>query len=116
MVKPTQCRLWKDSDWEKGPLKEKFELLHTYFEDENWWRYLLKCRECGQLYFLEFKEETDWKGGNDPQFTVYIPVESAEEAKTLSHKSPADLRTVTPRLQKDWPEDEKRPRISWISK
>jgi hypothetical protein len=42
---------------------------------------MLKCRECGQLYFFEFYDWIDWEDGRDPQYTTYIPVEIDEEVE-----------------------------------
>jgi hypothetical protein len=51
------------------PMKERFELVETYADESHLRRYLLKCRECGQLYFFEFYEWVDWEHGNDPQYS-----------------------------------------------
>ncbi len=37
----------------------------AYADESHFQRYLLKCRECGQLYFFEFLEEIDWSHGKD---------------------------------------------------
>ncbi|MBI4361384.1 hypothetical protein HY572_06465 [Candidatus Micrarchaeota archaeon] len=114
-MNPVKCRLWKaDLKPEDLRLKERFELVTTYFKDDDWWRYLLKCRECGQLYFFEFYEERDWEKGNDPQYSVWIPVASGEEGKEMAHKSKAELRTVVPRIQSDWPADQEKKDVRWI--
>jgi hypothetical protein len=67
------------------------------------WRHLLRCRECGQLYFYEFFEWIDWEGGNDPQYTTYIPVESDTEIEALKKASSFELLKYFLRLQRDWP-------------
>src|SRR5262245_31007220 len=83
MKQPTQCVLWAKPKLVERPKKERFELVETYVDESHWWRYLLKCRECGQLYFYEFYEWIDWEDGDDPQYPTYIPVETAAEIETL---------------------------------
>ena len=54
---PTQCHLWQTENFSSQDLSlENFELLETFADDSHFWRYLLKCKECGQLYFYEFYE------------------------------------------------------------
>jgi hypothetical protein len=97
-------------------MHDRFELLETYADESHWWRYLLKCRECGQLYFYEFYEVIDWKNGNDPQYSTYIPVETKEEIETLKSTSALGLLQFFPRIQRDFPEDAKQPTIRWRMK
>ena len=88
MKEPTQCVLWTKPKLVERPKKEHFELVETYVDESHWWRYLLKCRECGQLYFYEFYEIIDWEHGDDPQYSTYIPVETDAEIETLKKTSP----------------------------
>jgi hypothetical protein len=91
-----------------------FELLDTYAKESHWWRYLLKCRECGQLYFFEFDEDIDWDEGNDPQYSIYIPVESDDQIAMLKDTSPLQLLRFFPRLQKVFPKDAEAPSAHWV--
>ena len=117
LKKPTQCILWKDPELiQREAMKKGFELIDTYAQESHWWRYLLKCRECGQLYFFEFYEEIDWIGGNDPQYSTYIPVETQEEIETLKKTSPLTLLKFSPRLQSDWPAKANKRKIYWVGK
>ncbi len=117
MQKPTQCVLWNKPELvESCPLKDFFELIHTYVQESHLWRYLLKCRECGQLYFFEFYEEIDWVNGNDPQYTTFIPVDTIEESQRLNQFPPLELLQFSPRLQKDYPSNAQKPKISWKGK
>jgi hypothetical protein len=113
MKRPTQCVLW-----EKPELvgTDHFELIETYVHESHLWRYLLKCRECGQLYFFEFYEVIDWIDGDDPQYLTYIPIETAEEIETLKKSSPIDLLRYFPRLQKDFPKGAKSPNVRWVGR
>ena len=56
---PTQCVLWNNPELVSGPLNERFDLLETYADESHLKRRLLRCRECGQLYFHEFYEWID---------------------------------------------------------
>jgi hypothetical protein len=116
MKEPTQCVLWKKPELVGEPMKERFELLDTYEKESHLWRYLLKCRECGQRYFFQFEEEIDWTGGNDPQYSVYIPIETDREITMLKKASPSDLYSFTPRIQSRFPSDAKEPTIGWVGK
>jgi hypothetical protein len=91
-----------------------FERLETYAEESHWWRYLLRCRECGQLYFFEFDEDIDWDDGNDPQYSIYVPVESDEQIAMLKESSPHQLLRFFPRLQKVSPIDAESPSAHWV--
>ena len=111
MKEPVGCVFWEQPELAfEGPIKTRFERIETILKDDNWWRYLLKCRECGQLYFFEFYEETDWEGGNDPQFSVLIPVESDAEIKSLQVNR-LGLLKFFPRLHKDLPKAAKKPKV-----
>jgi hypothetical protein len=85
MKNPTQYALWENPALVAGPMKETFDLVDTYADKSHLLRYLLKCRECGQLYFYEWYEEIDWVDGNDPQYSTYIPVESGAEIEQLKN-------------------------------
>lgn len=115
MKAPTQCVLWDHPELiDQGPMHERFELLDTFEDESHLWRYLLKCRECGQKYFFEFYEEIDWEDGDDPQYCKYIPVESAEQIAALKESSPIGLFLFTPRLDSDSPKGAKKPKIGWV--
>jgi hypothetical protein len=116
MKKPTQCVLWEHPELVLEPLKDRFERIDTYVDESHLMRFLLKCRECGQLYFFELYEEINWEGGNDPQYSTYIPVETKDEIKTLNSASPFGLLDFSPRLQEDFPKDAKKPTVRWIGK
>ncbi len=92
-----------------------FERIDTYVDECHLVRSLLKCRECGQLYFHEFYEEIDWEGGNDPQYFTYVSVETDDEIETLKSASLFGLLEFSPRLQRDFPKDEK-PKVGWVGK
>ena len=62
----------------------------------------------------EFYEEVDWEGGDDPQHSTYIPVESDTEIEALKETTPSGLLQFVPRLQKDYPKDAEQPTVRWI--
>jgi len=115
MRDPTDCLYWNNPDLAfEAPMEERFELVDTFVKESHWWRYLLKCRECGHLYFYEFYEEIDWEHGNDPQCSTYVPVGSGEEVEILKKTGHFELETFGPRLIKDFPKDAKEPKIFWV--
>jgi hypothetical protein len=111
---PRQCIFWRDEERVRGPVDPRFELVAQYADESHFQRYLLKCRECGQLYFFEFQEEIDWSHGKDPQFTTYIPVSSIEQATALADITPEALLEVSPRLCIDFPKDAENSTVYWI--
>lgn len=118
MKAPAQCHLWQkenltDEDIDIG---NNFELLHTFVDESHLCRDLLKCRNCGQLYFYEFYEEIDWKEGNDQQYCTFIPVGTKDEAEDIAKISPVALLQISPRLQRDWPAEADKSAIHWIGK
>jgi hypothetical protein len=115
LKEPRGCILWRQPDAMRQPLKERFELLETFVDESHHWRYLLRCRECGHLYFYEFYEEIDWEGGNDPQFVTLVPVETDAEIAALKATTPFGLLAFAPRLQQDWPRDAKSSTVRWIT-
>ena len=116
MKNPAQCILWENPELIRGAAKELFELIETYVDESHLSRRLVKCRECGQLYFFEFYEEIDWVDGDDPQYTTYIPVETDEDIQTLKKSSQFELLQFFPRLQIDFPKEAKNPKIWWNGK
>ena len=115
MKEPIRCILWKSPELVE-PAAVRFEPVATYDDTNHWSRALLKCRECGQLYFYEFYEEIDHAGGEDPQYRSYIPVTDEEDAAKLAKMMPFELLTFTPRLQTDFPREAKHPGVCWIGK
>jgi hypothetical protein len=118
MKSPTQCVLWENPALVAAK-EPGFERIETYVDGDHLDRHLLRCRECGQLYFYEFYEEIDWDGGNDPQYRTYIPVESDTEIEALKTKeaSPWETLNYSPRLLRDWPKDAPEPLPPrWIGK
>jgi hypothetical protein len=114
---PTQCIFWDDPNPVRStPMKELFELIDTYAYESHLRRYLLKCRECGQLFFFEFYEWVDWENGNDPQYSKYIPVSNLDEAEMLKNAEPHDLLRFSPSLNIDFPKDAEVATIYWSGK
>jgi hypothetical protein len=115
MKTPTGCALWKEPERVvAGGLQSGFKLLETFVHESHWWRYLLKCRECGQLYVYEFYEEVDWVDGEDPQFTYWVPVETETEIASLRTAPAGGLAAFAPRLCKDWPKGAKEAKLYWV--
>src|SRR5690349_5520694 len=114
MKAPTQCIFWEKPELAFGTMKEQFELLETVDRESHWWRYVLKCRECGQRYFFEFYEEVDWDEGNDPQRSTFIPVETDDEIAALKQASVFDLTRLSPRLVRTFPKDAEQPTTAWV--
>ena len=100
---PEQCVLWKKQDIEESDMGN-FDVIETYIDTSHLWRHLLKCKECGQLYFFECYEKINWGGGDgsDYLYSTWIPV-AQNNAKSLKDKSPLELLDpdLVPRIQED---------------
>jgi hypothetical protein len=111
---PTQCVLWRQPGLALA--KGGFEVIETFVDESHLVRSLRKCRECGQLYFSEFHERIDWDGGDDAQYSTYIPVPTRQEAETISKLSVFELMLYSPRLQSDHRTGVPGHTLHWIGK
>jgi hypothetical protein len=117
MKNPVQCAFWENPGLVLAPQNERFERVDTYADDDDHWiRTLLKCRECGQLYFFEFYEVVDWINGEDCHYATHIPVETNAEIETLRKTSHLELLKFYPRLQKDFPRGATKTMARWVGK
>ncbi len=91
-----------------------FTVVEQFVDDVHDRRSLLRCKQCGQLYFYEFHEWIDWTGGNDPQYRTYIPVESPDEIEMLRNSTELTLLRFSPRLHSDFPRDAEEPKVYWV--
>lgn len=116
MQHPEHCHLWANPE-AVSPRRwmDQFEHLQTLRDSSHCWRYLLACKDCGQLYFHEFFETVDWKDGDDPQFWTWIPVADSHEADKLNRLAHFDLQDIVPRLNRDRPKGVTEPKIYWRS-
>lgn len=114
IAQPLNCALWRDDRLEN--MHKLLETIETYLDDSHERRCLLKCRECGQLYFYEFLEFVDYANGEDPQYRTYIPVTSAEDAATLSDLPASNLAQCSPAVHSDWPKGQDRPKVFWVGR
>jgi hypothetical protein len=112
---PTQCVLW-DKPELVAPANERFDVVEMLADTSHFSRGLLKCRECGKLYFWEFRETVDWDDGDDAQYQTYIPVTAPEEIAALKQTLGIEFPRYTPRLQRDFPKGAKVPTVRWIGK
>ena len=106
----TSCHLWNKPDLSSEDLIQDLVIEEIYTDDSHLMRKLLKCKECGQLYFYEFYEEIDWQEGNDPQYRTWIPVEDAESARALNNLSVFGILEF-PSIRSDWPSSQDTPKI-----
>jgi hypothetical protein len=90
-IDPSECVLWRRENLAIEELRNIFEPLLSFAEDSHFVRKLLRCKECGHLYFYEFYEEIDWKEGKDGQYWTWIPVDDRDTARELSRLSLLDV-------------------------
>ncbi|MDD4062743.1 MAG: hypothetical protein PHV25_03200 [Candidatus Pacebacteria bacterium] len=115
-LEPKQCHLWRKEDLNNSDLRlNNFEELTVFTNSSHLTRKLLKCKDCGQLYFYEFYEEIDFIGGNDPQYQTFIPVETEEKAKEISKEDLLEIHNHSPRILIDFPEEAEKPLLPrWV--
>jgi hypothetical protein len=111
---PLNCALWRGDRLEN--IHELLETIETYQDDSHDRRCLLRCRECGQLYFYHFVEFVDYESGEDPQYRTYVPVTSAKDAALLSDMSEVDIATHIPAIHSDWPKGQDKPKVFWVGR
>ena len=114
--RPTQCVLWREPNGLDGKRADSFETIATYVDDEHLIRRLLKCRECGHLYFYEMYEKIDWVDGDDPQYRTYIPVSNMTEVEILKMTATSELLLAAPALRRDFPKGAAAPKNYWVGK
>lgn len=88
-----------------------FECLKVFEDESHDKKYLLKCKECEQLYYFCFHEDMDIRGGNDPQYSVFVPIESPTTADKLALLAHTQLDSYSPRIIKDFPSTADSPNI-----
>jgi hypothetical protein len=97
-----QCHVWNNPALTWDDLKGLFETEKVYSESSHFERYLLRCPECGQLYFYEFYEVVDWDDGDDKMYSTWIAVDDVETADGLARLSSLALMQY-PTLRNDYP-------------
>lgn len=105
---PKECHLWNDKRLTQDALAESLVLVKAYEDEFHLIRSLLRCRECGHLFFHEFYEVVDWVDGNDAQYSTWIPVDDIESADSLNDLSPLELLRYGA-IQVDFPSNAKEP-------
>ncbi len=101
LTPPVRCVLWTQPELAARNAKTMFESVEVYEDDNHFSRSLLKCSECGQLYFYELYEWVDWKEGNDKIYTTFLPVAGEAEIEALKATDIYELMRYFPRLQWD---------------
>lgn len=96
MQAPTQCKLWGKK--ELTPLDLNMELVKVFLRTTHRERDLLRCRDCGQLYFHDWYEHVSFNH-DASMYETYIPVNTDEEIEKISKiESSADLAGLLPQL------------------
>ncbi len=114
MKNPIHCHLWQMENLTAKDLHGCFAIVEQFVDDVHDIRSLLRCKQCGQLYFYEFHEWIDWTGGNDSQYRTYIPVESRNEIEALLNSTEFTILRFSPRLHSDFPKDAQEPKVYWV--
>lgn len=111
---PKQCHLWNEKELTRDALTKSLVLVKSYEDESHLIRSLLRCKDCGHLYFHEFYEIVDWTEGNDAQYSTWIPVDEIESADSLNGLSPMQLMRYGG-IPVNFPSDAKEPTAPyWI--
>jgi hypothetical protein len=96
LKKPTQCILWNKTGL--LPTDLNMQLMKVFKRGTHIERDLLKCRECGQLYFHDWYEHVSFSHDAD-MYDTYIPVETDNQVDELSKiENSADFTKYVPQL------------------
>lgn len=110
------CVLWKDPDATLArPMKDVFSLEWESPCESHFWRYALKCRDCGQTYFFQFLEEIDWDEGLDAQVSIYIPYEGQSALDALKREDRLSVLLNRPQLRKESPLGKRETTLTWLT-
>lgn len=101
---PEACVLWNAPE---RLAALKFETVVAFDEDDGFVRSLVRCPECGQLYFC------DQRPTRGEDFRTLIPVPTAEHAAALALAAHASLLRIRPILREDWPADQETATALW---
>jgi hypothetical protein len=91
---PTKCVLWKTENLSIDQLRQILEVITIYEDDSHLIRKLLRCKECGHLYFREFYEGIDWSEGKDAQYMTWIRVDDAESGERRGTEQAVSARVA----------------------
>ena len=105
---PVECHLWRDGNPSMEQLMMALTPIMTYEEESHLIRNVLRCKDCGHLYFHEFTEKIDWREGNDAQYSLWIPVNDLASADKLNELSTAELSAFYG-LHYDFPTEDEKP-------
>ena len=106
LPEPATCILWTEP---ARAASLAWETVVGFDEDDGFHRRLVRCPECGQLYFLD--ERAGTARGED--LRTLIPVPTAEHAAALALAAHASLLRIRPILLENWPTDQAEPTHSW---
>lgn len=80
--------------------RDETEVVKSFEDKSHLVRALLRCRDCGQLYFYEWCEEIDWVNGDDPRYQAWVLVDE-QDVDGLLKADIWTVRTYTPRIIND---------------
>lgn len=100
---PKQCLLWKKEELTMDDIKmDNFELIKDLPEEiAHVSQSIRKCKECGQLYIVEFNDFfADWENNDLPTYWHLVPVSDKELKNFLKKKKTLNsiLEIPGPRL------------------
>ena len=107
---PVGCHLWHLENLTRDDLN-CFEQVETYYGHSHLDWSLVRCRQCGQLYFFESYEFWDGEDGGDSHYDTYVPVSAPEETLDLRI---TNILSFVPRIQSNFPAGADEPQVFWV--
>jgi hypothetical protein len=92
---PSQCHLWQKENLSSDDLD--LEKVMEFYNRVHAWRFLMRCRGCGQLYVDDNSEII--RGKKDLIFTTLYPVSEIELKEIdFSQSTPENIDNFLPVL------------------
>ncbi len=83
--------LQNDTVEPRGKISKDLSPIKEYADSNHYYSALMRCQECGQLYYYEYIETVDWISEQDPSYCTWVPVKDENESDEMSKKSSMEL-------------------------
>lgn len=91
-----------------------FVFIRDYLDQGHVVSSLVRCIDCGQLYFYEHHSDTNGDLEDEDMYTFLVPIAKVSEDKVLESQAPLELLAKEPRLE--WEIKNGEERIGWVNR
>lgn len=100
MEKLFSCHLWNKKIFSGDDFSlSHFVFIRDYLDQGHVVSSLVRCIDCGQLYFYEHHADVEADLEDEDAYTILVPIEKDREEEVMVSESPLDLLAKDPRLQ-----------------